>query len=157
MKAIGTVLLFFFATACYAQNASINAKKASYNAALAEKLGADAYGMKHYVFAFLKKGPTTISDSTKRMEIQMGHLKNIGRLADEGKLVIAGPFMDKQAIRGIFIFNVKTLEEAKAIIDTDPAIQAGTLEMDLHPWYGSAALMEVVSIHKSLEKKSITD
>jgi uncharacterized protein len=77
-------------------------------------------------------------------------------MALEGKLVLAGPFMDKQPIRGIYIFNVTTIEEAAKLTETDPAIQAGTLEMELHPWYGSAALMEVTRIHRTLEKKDFS-
>lgn len=157
MKAFCLILACLVAAVSYGQQSATHPTATVYNAELAKKLGADDYGMKQYVFAFLKKGNTTISDSTKRKEIQMGHLKNIFRLADEGKLVIAGPFMDNQDMRGIFIFNVKTIAEAKTLIETDPAIQAGTLTMELHPWYGSAALMEVLSIHKSLEKKNIID
>lgn len=47
-------------------------------------------------------------------------MKNIGRLADEGKLIVAGPFLDNQEIRGIYIFNVSSIEEAKALTETDP-------------------------------------
>lgn len=123
-----------------------------FDAALAAKVGADQYGMKKYVMAFLKSGKTKIEDETKRNELQKAHLKNIQRLATEGKLVVAGPFLDKQPIRGIYIFNVATVEEARQLTETDPSIQAGTLEMELHPWYGSAALMEVVRIHNTLSK-----
>ena len=133
-----------------------SAQSSGYDSVLAKKLGADDYGMKQYVIAFLKSGPEKIKDSAARMEIQMAHLKNITRLADEGKLVIAGPFMDNQPLRGIFIFNVTSVEEAKKLTETDPAIKAGVLSMELHPWYGSAALMQVVSIHKQLQKKSVT-
>jgi uncharacterized protein YciI len=91
------------------------------------------------------------------MQLQMAHLKNITRLAAEGKLVVAGPFLDNQPIRGIFIFNVETLDEAKKLTETDPAIKAGSLVMELHPFYCSAALMEVVDIHSRLQSKSITD
>lgn len=135
----------------------VHAQSSSYDAVLAKKLGADQYGMKKYVMAFLKSGTVKIKDSAARMELQMAHLKNITRLADEGKLVVAGPFMDDQPIRGIFIFNVSTIEEAKKLTETDPAIKAGTLVMELHPWYGSAALMQVVNVHKQLQKKGITD
>jgi len=107
--------------------------------------------------AFLKEGPNRLTDSAARMKLQMAHLKNIGRLANEGKLIVAGPFMDDQPIKGIFIFNVRTIEEAKKLTETDPAIQAGSLIMELHPWYGSAALMQTVEIHKKLQKKSFTD
>lgn len=134
-----------------------SAKKPGYNAELAKKLGADQYGMKQYVMAFLKSGPNKITDSTERSNLQMAHLKNIMRMADEGKLIVAGPFMDNQPIRGIYIFNVTTVEEAKKLTETDPAIKAGSLEMELHPWYGSAALMETVRIHKTLEKKNVAE
>jgi uncharacterized protein YciI len=139
----------------FAQNAP--APKPSYDAALAKRLGADQYGMKKYVMAFLKDGPTRLQDSAARVQLQMAHLKNISRLAAEGKLVVAGPFLDDQPVRGIFIFNVETLEEAKKLSETDPAIKAGTLIMELHPFYCSAALMEVVNIHSKLQNKSITD
>lgn len=138
---------------CFAQKST----KPAYDAALAKKLGADKYGMKKYVMAFLKEGPTRLTDSVAGMQLQMAHLKNIGKLADEGKLVVAGPFLDDQPIKGIFIFNVATIEEAKTLTETDPAIKAGTLIMELHPFYCSAALMEVVKIHHSLENVSITD
>ncbi|MEO3403790.1 YciI family protein [Mucilaginibacter sp. CAU 1740] len=131
--------------------------KPAYDAALAKKLGADSYGMKKYVMAFLKDGPTKLKDSTERMQLQMAHLKNIGKLAAEGKLVVAGPFLDDQPIRGIFIFNVESVEEAKKLTETDPAIKAGTLVMELHPFYCSAALMQVVPIHNTLQKQSMTD
>ncbi|WP_419699420.1 YciI family protein [Mucilaginibacter sp. NFX135] len=142
-----------FGINCFAQNTV----KPVYDAALAKKLGADQYGMKKYVLAFLKEGPTQLKDSAARMQLQMAHLKNITRLAAEGKLVVAGPFLDDQPIRGIFIFNVETLEEAKKLTETDPAIKAGSLVMELHPFYCSAALVEVVNIHSKLQSKSITD
>lgn len=140
----------------YAQNPEpkINPQ---YDAELAKKLGADAYGMKQYVMAFLKEGPNQEKDPAKAAALQKAHLKNIIRLANEGKLVIAGPFLDGQSVKGIFIFNVATIEEAKELTATDPAIKAGTLVMELRPWYASAALVEVMDIHKKVEKKSVAD
>ena len=127
-----------------------------FDSALAARVGADDYGMKKYVMAFLKSGKVKIEDEAKRSALMTAHLKNIQRMALEGKLVVAGPFLDQQPIRGIYIFNVTSIEEAAKLTETDPAIQAGTLEMELHPWYGSAALMEVVRIHKTLEKVDMT-
>lgn len=126
----------------------------TYDSILAQKTGADEYGMKHYVMAFLKAGPNRNQDSLMRIEIQKGHMANIQRLADEGKLVMAGPFEDDGDIRGIFIFNVTTIEEAKVLTATDPAIQAGRLIMELHPWYGSAAIMEMNALHLKVAKKN---
>ena len=70
-------------------------------------------------------------------------------------LVLAGPFLDSGDIRGIYIFNVATLQEARELTETDPAIRSGRLEMELHPWYGSAALLKVTEIHKAIWQKEI--
>ena len=124
---------------------------------LAEKYGADDYGMKQYVMAFLKKGPNRDLSSEEAKELQLKHLQNIEKMAAEGKLVVAGPFLDNGDIRGIYIFNVKTIEEAKDLTNTDPAIKAGSLVMDLKPWYGSAALMSVNELHNRISSKNITE
>ena len=126
-----------------------------YDSAMAVKLGADEYGMKSYVLAFLKVGPNRNQDSMRTAQLMRKHLDNIKRMADEGKLAIAGPFMDDGDIRGIYIFNVTSVEEARALTETDPAIKEGRLVMELHPWYGSAALMTVNDLHKKIEKVKI--
>lgn len=127
--------------------------KVAYDSLLAKKLGADDYGMKHYVMALLKKGPNRSQDSTTAANIQAGHMKNIERMAKEGKLVVAGPFEDDWDVRGIYIFNVSTVEEAQKLTATDPAIIAGRLVMELHPFYCSAALMQVNDVHNTIQKK----
>lgn len=134
------------------QSSQINNQ--TYDSLLAKKYGADDYGMKKYIMAFLKSGKTELSDKAEQDRLQGEHMKNIIRMAEDGKLLIAGPFMDNQSIRGIYIFDVSTVEEARELTSTDPAIKAGVLEMELHPWYGSAALMEVNDIHKKIQKKS---
>lgn len=148
-----TSVLILFSMSILAQTKS----NSNYDEALAKKLGADQYGMRPYVMAYLKSGSVKIKDSLQREELQKAHLKNIMKLADEGKLIVAGPFLDNGNIRGIFIFNVATVEEARALTATDPAIKAGTLEMELHPWYGSAALIETMRIHKTIEKQSVAE
>lgn len=130
------------------------AQEKQFNKQLADSLKADEYGMKTYVMAFLKKGPNRNQDSTTAANLQAAHLENIGRMAKAGKLVVAGPFLDKGEIRGIYIFDVKTIEEAKKLTETDPAVQAGRLSMELHEWYGSAALMLVNPIHETIAEKN---
>ncbi|MCF8369607.1 MAG: YciI family protein [Bacteroidales bacterium] len=126
-----------------------------YDSTMAAKVGADEYGMKQYVMAFLKRGPNRPEDSAKSVELQRAHLDNIIRMAEEGTLVLAGPFLDNGDIRGIYIFNVATVEEAKALTESDPAIQYGSLKMELIPWYGSAALLDLNDLHKKYAKKGI--
>jgi uncharacterized protein YciI len=124
----------------------------SYNLLLAQHLGADNYGMKQYVMAFLKAGPNRSQDEETAAKLQTAHLKNIQRLAAEGKLLLAGPFLDNGNVRGIYIFNVPTLDEAEKLTQTDPAIQAGSLVMELHLWYGSAALQQINELHNAIAK-----
>jgi uncharacterized protein YciI len=85
--------------------------------------------------AFLVRGDKWTPEQTPQtQEIQKAHLANIGRLAEMKKLVVAGPFGDNGNLRGIFVFRVNSLEEARALTLTDPAVQAGRLALDLHPW-----------------------
>ena len=126
-----------------------------YDSLLAAEMGADAYGMRKYVLAYLKAGPNRDQDSVETARLQRAHLDNITRMAEEGKLVVAGPFLDDGEVRGIYVFAVETLEEAQALTSSDPAIQAGRLVMDLHPWYASAALMKINDLHKKISKDNI--
>jgi uncharacterized protein YciI len=126
-----------------------------YDSLLASQLGADDYGMRQYVMAFLKSGPNRSQDSLEAANLQRAHLDNITRLANEGKLAFAGPFMDDFEVRGIYIFAVEGIEEAEALTSSDPAIKAGRLVMELHPFYGSAALMKVNELHSKVAKIGI--
>ena len=138
--------LAFFSTISYAQTAE-------YDSALVKKLGADDYGMKTYVMAFLLAGDRVNEYSKEeRAEIQKGHMANINKLAEEGKLVLAGPFINGGEKRGIFIFDVPTKSEAELLTNTDPAVQAGVLKMELVEWYGSAALGMLGEIYPKLQK-----
>lgn len=112
-----------------------------YDKAMADSLGADDYGMKMYVLVILKTGSAKIEDKKITDSLFAGHLQNIKRLASEGKLVVAGPMQkNKKSYRGIFILNVRTTEEAKVLLQTDPAVKAQLLDAELYGWYGSAAL-----------------
>ena len=142
------IIVVSICTSSFAQTKTAD----KFDETLAKELGADDYGMRKYVIAFLKRGPNRTKDSVKAAELQKAHMTNIGRLADEGKLAIAGPFLDKGKLRRIYIFNVETVEEAKKLTETDPAIQAGSLVMELHPWYGSAALGLVNKYHDKISK-----
>lgn len=126
-----------------------------YDPALAARLGADEYGMAKYVVAFLRSGPNRDQSPEEAERLMAAHLANIRRMAEAGTLVVAGPFLDDGPLRGIYIFRVDTLEEARALTATDPAIQAGRLEMELHPWYGSAALREVTALHGRIQQTII--
>ncbi len=82
---------------------------------------------------FLKSGTNKKLNSLTPAVLQQAHLKNIIRFAEERKLIVAGPFPDAGEVRGIYFFDVATLEEARQLTVTDPSIQQGVLEMELRP------------------------
>jgi uncharacterized protein len=99
-----------------------------------------------YIFGLLVRGPKAITATTdeekKQQEVlQAGHMANINRLAELGKLVLAGPFAGGGERRGVFIFKVNTIEEAAALCDTDPAVQAGRLRVELYKWTVAAGIL----------------
>lgn len=121
---------------------------------LAIQLGEDNFGMKNYIMAYLKKGRKRwMIDSATANKLHKEHLENFKRLADEGKVINIGTFQENTDYKGIYIFNVKTIEEAQTISGTDPAIRAESLALEFHSWYGSAALLKVPEIHAKLVKK----
>ncbi len=120
-------------------------------AELAQRYGADERGMRRYVLVVLKTGPTRMPDGEARTAMFAGHMANIQRLAKEGKLSVAGPFMPSDSgWRGLFIFAVESVEEAKALTETDPVIVNGAMVAEYHPWYGSAALMATAELHERM-------
>lgn len=129
------------------------AAKVSYDAALAEKLGADDHGMKMYALVMLKTGPRTDIPKEENDRLFAGHMSNMGRLAEQGDLVFAGPLEKNESFRGIFIFNVKSRPEAEALLATDPAVKGGALKGEIYMLYGSAALPELMGIHRRISKQ----
>ena len=106
----------------------------------------DERGMRIYYMGFLTRGPAwtpEVTDATRAL--QQAHLANITRLAEDGRLLIAGPFAydesdADQSLRGIFIFDTETRAEAEELARTDPAVQAGRLALRIVPWYGPYGL-----------------
>jgi uncharacterized protein YciI len=128
------------------------AAKPAYDAALANQLGADDHGMRKYVLVILKTGPTPLPKGEKRDAMFKGHFANMERLASEGKLAYAGPLDGVDGWRGMFIFSVATIEEAKKLAETDPVIINGEMVAEYHAHYGSAALMGVNDTHRKVQK-----
>lgn len=110
-----------------------------------------------YVFVWLKTGPESATKTAEeRKPIFEGHMANIKRLTDEGKLVIAGPF-DKPrdpAWRGIFVMNVPTEKEARALVATDPGVISGVFVMDLRPMVAPSSLRDVPRLDKELNAEN---
>jgi uncharacterized protein YciI len=151
-KYIGITVLILFLSSVAAIAQTSNPK---YNKALADSLGADEYGMKMYVLVILKSGANKTQEKAKLDSLFSGHMQNIRRLAKEGKLVVAGPLeKNTKEYRGIFILNVKTIEEANVLLQTDPAVSAKIFDAELYSWYGSAALPMYLPASEQVGEKS---
>ena len=127
----------------------------NYDKVLAEKLGGDDYGMKSYFLVILKTGTNKTEDKEFINKSFGGHMDNINRLVKEGKLIVAGPLgKNGKTYRGIFILNnIKTMEKAKELLQTDPAIKIGLLDYEIFSWYGSAALPEYLPATEKILRK----
>ncbi len=151
-RLISLVCLLGACVLAHAQPAAPTANP-QFDAELAKRLGADARGMRHYVMVVLKTGPNKMPAGPERNEMFAGHFANIKRLSDEGKLVLAGPADGVEGWRGIFVFAVKDIEEAKQLTATDPVVVKGEMVPEFHKMYMSAAVMEIPDIHKKLSEK----
>ncbi|MGF1556770.1 YciI family protein [Paucihalobacter sp.] len=157
MKYLITLVLLSVINTAFAQN---NTKidtldtNPNYDKALAEKLGADDYGMKRYFLVILKTGTNTTTNQELITTSFKGHMENINHLVKIGKLIVAGPLgKNNDGYRGIFILdNVNSIDEAKELLLTDLAIKNGLLDYDIYNWYGSAALPEYLSFSDKIWK-----
>jgi uncharacterized protein YciI len=86
------------------------------------------------VLGFLMRGPNTSQDKATADELQKGHLAYMDSLHTQGKLLVAGPFGDDGAARGIVIYRVPNVAAAKALAADDPAVKAGRLVLEAWPW-----------------------
>ena len=83
--------------------------------------------------------PPTAPDRPKAELDQLGegHMATIRRLADEGKLLKAGPFEDYSGrnVRGMFILKTDSADQAREWVATDPSVKAGRLAPEFLKWY----------------------
>lgn len=102
---------------------------------------APKYEMDNYVVGLFVRGPKwTPGITPESTKIQEGHMANIQRMADTGKLIVAGPFSgNNDTYRGMLIFKT-TLEDAKQMVAEDPAVKAGRLTLELYPWFAAKGL-----------------
>ena len=151
IRHLASIALTLAACAVAAQTPP-DATNPKFDPKLAQSTGADEIGMRGYVLVILKTGKR-LPDGPERDEMFKGHFANIGRLAGEGKLVLAGPFDGVDGWRGLFVFATPDIEEAKKLVATDPVVVKGEMVPEFHKYYGSAALMLVPDLHDKVAKK----
>jgi uncharacterized protein YciI len=99
------------------------------------------YEMITYYVGFLRKGPAWSAESTPEgNRIQEAHMGHIRKMVASGKLILAGPFTDNGDLRGMFVFRVDSMDEARALAEADPAVKARRLVLELHPWLSARGI-----------------
>jgi uncharacterized protein YciI len=97
----------------------------------------DTILMQQYFMAFLKKGENRSQNKREADSLQRLHLAHLDKMFRLGYADISGPFGDLGDIRGITIYNVPTLEMADSLAKADPAVKAGRLQIEMHPWWAA--------------------
>lgn len=141
-RTVALAALVFLGTTARATDAG-SGPAPGYDAALAQRVGANENGMRQYVLVILKTGPNRVADGEERDAMFRGHFANMKRLAEAGQLAYAGPLDGVDGWRGLFIIAVADIEEARRIVATDPVIIKGEMVAEYHRHFGSAALMLV--------------
>lgn len=99
-------------------------------------------GMTVYYLGLLRRGPAWTPEVTPATEqLQVDHLAHIRSMAEAGALLMAGPFLDGGDLRGVFLFRTGSQAEAEALAAADPAVRAGRLIVDIHPWMTEAGIL----------------
>jgi uncharacterized protein YciI len=89
--------------------------------------------MRVYYACFLVAGPNFAPDSPEHAALRAKHLAFIRKMVSERKLRLAGPFADEGRLIGISIVDASSAEEARALVEQDPAVQAGFFAHEIHP------------------------
>lgn len=135
-----------------AATAQTPAPTPTFDADLAQAVGADEMGMRRYVLVVLKTGPTPVPAGPERDAMFQGHFANINRLAAEDKLAVAGPLDGVEGWRGLYIFFGSDVDAVRAHVSTDPVVQKGEMVAEYHQFYGSAALALVREVHDKIQR-----
>jgi uncharacterized protein YciI len=102
-----------------------------------------------YTFVFLKTGPQSGKLTAEANQLAFaGHFSNMARLAEEGTLLVAGPFgtnRHDEALRGLFILDTADRDEAIAWASTDPTTRAGVFTLEYHALRTTFPLPELLA------------
>ncbi len=126
-----TLSLLLTFTLAFAQEADSTAQPETFEF----EWGGENLTMQKYFIVFLKSGPERSQSQEEAAKIQQEHLAYLGNLYEKGIINLNGPSGGESDIRGFSVYNVATLEQARQYAEKDPAVKAGRLVVEVHPWW----------------------
>ena len=92
-------------------------------------------GMQQYTLVLMKRGEQWDPGAPGFAELVNQYPVLLKKMASQGKVAVAGPFpfAVPGELRGVAIFRVSAEQTAKLMQD-DPAVKAGLLTLEIHPW-----------------------
>jgi uncharacterized protein YciI len=114
--------------------------------AVAPLSAAESNSLAKYFVAFLYKGPKFAAEPAESPERKRNHEQHIAyieKMRAEGKLLTYGPILDGGDLRGMYVFQAATLEEAKEWANQEPSVKIGMIEMRVYPWLAPASLSKL--------------
>ena len=94
--------------------------------------------MEKYYLVLLKRPANPPQLEPKTLEdLQKRHLEHLKSMYLAGKMVVAGPFAEQKdpTLRGLCLYRVESLEEARKLAEGDPMVQARRLEVEVLAWW----------------------
>jgi uncharacterized protein YciI len=91
-----------------------------------------------YEFVLLRRGSAAHQiDGAAADLLQRQHLGHLASMKQAGHLKVSGPFGDQldDSWRGLCVYHVGSLEEARRLAEADPAVRAGRLTVEVMHWY----------------------
>jgi uncharacterized protein len=69
--------------------------------------------------------------------LQSQHLGHFATMKEQGHLLVSGPLRDQadERLRGICLYQVDSLHEARRLAELDPAVKAGLFVVDTMTWF----------------------
>jgi uncharacterized protein YciI len=141
---------------CRYGDGSVGSRSRSFLQAKRGALGSGPAGSQFFLCTAKASGQCATNYKEDGEKLQEAHMANIRKLHDEHKLVIAGPFMDDGALRGILVMKADSLDQAKEWANSDPAIKAGRLLAEVHgPWMIRPQGIHETDTPNTMEKYSL--
>lgn len=120
----------------------------------------DERPVRDYVFVLIKTGPLRAPTPEQSQEAMRGHFANMGRLAEEGKLLIAGPLIEPRSDpdhRGIFVMDETETTRGLELAQTDPAVRMGVFTLSAYRFTTDRPLVDLLRLEKEDEARRLAD